>query len=252
MLGEEKRRDDGDGNTGRNQWLRARRAGIHPLRGAARRYRGGGDQRPRGRAHAGAPASVRLHLRRVGPPGGGQGELAAVRRAAGTGAQRARSRGHRLGAPRRGRGHRVDRQVPRPGAGRGAPEGRREEGHHLRAGQAGRHHRGDGRQRPGLRPRGARRDLERLVHHQLRGSDGEGAARRVRRRAGVHDDHPRLHRGPDAPRRAAQGPAPRPVRCLLHRPDEHRRGEGNRPGHPGHAPAGWTGWRSASRSRTGR
>ena len=60
--------------------------------------------------------------------------------------------------------------------------------------------------RPGEPPR----DLERLVHHELRRADGEGDRRRVRHRAGVHDDRARLHERPEHPRPAAQGPAPRP------------------------------------------
>ena len=53
-------------------------------------------------------------------------------------------------------------------------------------------------------PAAARRDLERVLHDQLRGPDGQGAERRVRRGAGVHDHDSRLHRRPDAARRAAQ------------------------------------------------
>ena len=52
--------------------------------------------------------------------------------------------------------------------------------------------------------------LERLLHDELRRADGEGAARRVHDRAGLHDDDPRVHERPAHPRPAARGPAPRP------------------------------------------
>src|SRR5215472_8551032 len=58
---------------------------------------------------------------------------------------------------------------------------------------------------------GVNDDTYDLVHHELCGTDGEGAARRVRDRARVHDHRARLHRRPDAARRAAQGPSARPV-----------------------------------------
>ena len=89
-----------------------------------------------------------------------------------------------------------------------------------------------GRQRRRLRPAAARRDLQRVLHHQLRGPDGQGAERRVRHRARLHDHDPRLHRRPDAARRSAQGPAPRPVGGGQHRAHHDRRGPGHRAGHP--------------------
>ena len=60
-------------------------------------------------------------------------------------------------------------------------------------------------------------DLERELHHQLLRADGQGARRRVRRRAGPDDDDPRLHRRPAARRRPAQRPAPGPRRGDQHR-----------------------------------
>jgi glyceraldehyde 3-phosphate dehydrogenase (phosphorylating) len=36
-------------------------------------------------------------------------------------------------------------------------------------------------------------DIQRLLHHELHRADGEGAARRGRDRARVHDHHPRVH-----------------------------------------------------------
>ena len=79
------------------------------------------------------------------------------------------------------------------------------------------------RQRRRLRPREAQGRLERLVHDELLRADGQGARRRVRRRAGPDDDGPRLHRRPEARRRPAQGPAPGPRRGHQHRPDVDRR-----------------------------
>ena len=49
----------------------------------------------------------------------------------------------------------------------------------------------------------------------------------------LHDHDPRLHRGSDAARRAAQGPAAGPVGRGQHRADHHRRGPRHRRGHPG-------------------
>ena len=63
----------------------------------------------------------------------------------------------------------------------------------------------------GLRRRAAHRHLERVLHHQLPRADGEGAQRRLRHRAGPHDDGARLHERPVARRtsprpRAAASP----------------------------------------------
>ena len=83
-----------------------------------------------------------------------------------------------------------------------------------------------------LRPGAPRRRLQRVVHDQLRRADGQGAARRVRDPARLHDHGPRLHRRPEPARRPAQGPPPRAVGSGEHHPDHHRRGEGGRPGPP--------------------
>ena len=82
----------------------------------------------------------------------------------------------------------------------------------------------DGRQPHRLRPQGAQGRVQRQLHDELLRADGQGPRRRLRRRAGPDDDDPRLHRRPDARRRPAQRPAPRPRRGHQHRADEHRRG----------------------------
>ncbi len=79
-------------------------------------------------------------------------------------------------------------------------------------------------------PQAPRRRLQRLVHDQLRGADGQGAQRRLRPAAGVHDHRPRLHRRPEPARRPAQGPAPGPLGCGQHHPDHDRRGPRGQPG----------------------
>ena len=107
-----------------------------------------------------------------------------------------------------------------------------------------------------VRRRTPRRGLQRLLHHQLRGPDGQGAARRVRRPAGLHEHRPRLHRGPEPARRSPQGPAPGALGGGEHHPDHHRRGPRGRPG-PARAgraarrrrPAGAGGRRLARRPR---
>ena len=53
-------------------------------------------------------------------------------------------------------------------------------------------------------------DLERLLHDELRRAAGEGAARRVHDRAGLHDDDPRVHERPARARPPARGPAAGP------------------------------------------
>ena len=56
-----------------------------------------------------------------------------------------------------------------------------------------------------LRPRAAPHHLERVVHDELPCAGREGAARGARYPARPDDDRPRLHRRPEAARRAAQG-----------------------------------------------
>ena len=48
-----------------------------------------------------------------------------------------------------------------------------------------------------VRPGGAPRDLERVLHDELPRAAGEGPARRLRDRAGLHDDDPRVHERPE-------------------------------------------------------
>ncbi len=138
-----------------------------------------------------------------------------------------------LEGPGRGRGHREHRPVHRPRQGRPAPRRRREQGHHLGAGQGARPDGLHRRERRRVRPRAAPRDLERLVHHQLPGAAGEGDDGHRRHRAGLHDHLPRVHQRPAHPRPAPQGPAPGAGRGALDHPDLHRRGAGDRRGHPG-------------------
>ena len=75
--------------------------------------------------------------------------------------------------------------------------------------------------------------LQRLLHDQLPGAAGQGAARRVRDRAGADDDDPRLHRRPAPAGHAAQGPAPGAGRGAQPDPDHDRRRQGGRPGAAG-------------------
>ena len=82
-----------------------------------------------------------------------------------------------------------------------------------------------------------RRDLQRLLHDQLRRTDGAGAGRLRSASSGAAHHRAQLHRRPEPPRRPAQGPAPRPVGRRQHHPDQHRRGEGRRPGAPRSWPA---------------
>ena len=105
--------------------------------------------------------------------------------------------------------------------GRRPPRRRRAARGRLGAIRRRRRHVRDGCQPSGLRPEVAGGRVLRQLHHQLLRADGQGARRRVRHRAGPDDHHPRLHRRPDARRRAAQGPATGPRRGDQHHPDEH-------------------------------
>ena len=136
-----------------------------------------------------------------------------------------------VGRPRRRRRDRVDRPLHRPRRRAEAPRRGREEGAHLGAGQGpGRDVRAR-RQRRRVRPGEAPHHLERLVHDELRRADGQGAPRRVRDRAGLHDDDPRVHERPGHPRLPAQGPAPRPGGGDQPDPDLDRRRQGDRARH---------------------
>ena len=227
----------GHGGTGRDQRLRAHRAQLLP--GAARARRGRRDrgvQRPRRRRDDGAPAQVRLdaralprrgRARRGRHPRGRRGAQVAVR---------ARSGEPALGRARRRRRARVDRLLHRPRGRAEAPRRRREEGRHLGAGHRSGHHRRARRERRRVRPRQPPHRLERVVHDELRGAHGEGARRPRRHRERLHDHDPRVHAGPGAAGRAAQGPAPRARGRDQPRADVDRRREGDRPRAP--APAG--------------
>ena len=68
-------------------------------------------------------------------------------------------------------------------------------------------------------PAGAQHHLERLVHDELPRPAREGAERRVRRRARVHHDDPRLHAGSEPAGRPAQRPPPRACRGAEPRAD---------------------------------
>ena len=129
-----------------------------------------------------------------------------------------------VGRPRRRPRRRVDRAVHGPRQGRRAPRGRRPARRRVGAVGRRRRHVRDGRQPHDVRPEGPQGRLQRQLHDELLRADGQGARRRVRRRAGPDDDDPRLHRRPAARRRAAQRPAPGPRRGDQHRADEHRRG----------------------------
>ena len=100
-------------------------------------------------------------------------------------------------------------------------------------------------------PEHAPHHLERLVHDQLPRADGEGAARRVRDRARLHDDDPRLHGRPAAPGHAALGPAPGARGGDQPDPDLDRRREGDRARAARARRASSTASPSARRSRPG-
>ena len=132
------------------------------------------------------------------------------RRRGGQAVLRARSRRDPVGRPRRRRRARVDRLLHRSRGRAEASRRRRQEGRHLRTRHRSRRHDRARRQRRRLRQGLAPHRLQRLLHDELRRADGEGAARRVHGRAGLHDDDPRVHERPAHPRPAAQGSAARP------------------------------------------
>ena len=77
------------------------------------------------------------------------------------------------------------------------------------------------------------RHLQRVVHDELPRAGRQGPQRPGRHREGPDDDDPRLHGGSEPPGRAAQGPAPRPRGRDQPRARLDRRGQGDRPRHPG-------------------
>ena len=78
-----------------------------------------------------------------------------------------------------------------------------------------------------------RHRVERVVHDELPRTGREAAPRRDRYPPRRDDDRARVHRRPDAPRRAAQGLPPRPRCCCQPRADVYRGGEGDRSRRPG-------------------
>ena len=127
-----------------------------------------------------------------------------------------------VGRPRRRRRHRVDRHLHQARHRRLPPRGWRAARHRVGPVRRRRRHVRVRRERQGLRLRDPEGHLQRELHHQLLRADGEGARRRVRRRAGPHEDRARLHRRPAARRRPAQGPPSCPWRGHQHRAHLHR------------------------------
>ena len=117
------------------------------------------------------------------------------------------------GARRRHRA-RVHRLLHLEEGGVGPPRRRRQARAGLRAGRRRRPH-GRLRRQPRQAHQGPRDRLQRLVHDQLPGAGRQGAERRGRHRARLHDDDPRLHRRPADARHACTrtSTAPAPRRC---------------------------------------
>ena len=111
--------------------------------------------------------------------------------------------------------------------------GRRPEGDHQRAGQERGHHDRPRGQRGSLRPGQPPRHQQRQLHDELPRAGGQGRPRPARHRAGADEHDPQLHERPAHPGRRPQGPPPRPGGRPEHHPDDDRRGQGPRPGHPG-------------------
>ena len=181
---------NGFGRIGRNFFRAAKQARL--------RLRLRGGERHQRRRHHGAPAEVRLGARPLSGRGRRRRPAASI-----VDGDELRVLAERdpanlpwkeLGAEIviESTGH-----LHRPREGGRAPRGRRAEGHHQRPGQGRGPHRRAGRERRRLRPGQPPRHLQRLVHDELRGADGEGARRRVRHRAGLHDHRARLHERPE-------------------------------------------------------
>ena len=81
-------------------------------------------------------------------------------------------------------------------------------------------------------PDRAQRHLQRFLHDELSRASRESPPRGPRDPSRDDDDDSRVHRGPEAGRPAAQGPAPRARRRGQHRADVHRCREGDRACHP--------------------
>ena len=129
-----------------------------------------------------------------------------------------------VGRPRGRRRRRVDRHLHVAGQGGGPPRGRGAVGDRVGAERRRRRDVRLRRQSQGLRAEEAPGHLQRQLHDELLRPARQGARRRLRHRAGLDDDGPRLHRRPDARRRSAQGCPPGPGGGDQHRPDEHRGG----------------------------
>ncbi len=117
--------------------------------------------------------------------------------------------------------------------GEGPHRGRREEGRHQRPGIARGHHHRPWRQRGPLRPdrpttSSAMRVARRIASHRPPRCVHDLVT--IETRPDEHD--PQLHQRPAAPRRRAQGPAPRPERRPEHHPDDDRGGPGAGARHP--------------------
>ena len=85
----------------------------------------------------------------------------------------------------------------------------------------------------------APRHLQRELHDELPRPDGQGAARQLGHRQGLHDHGARLHHRAAAARpdlaqpQGPDQPAPCARRCHQHHPDHHRRREGDLAGAAG-------------------
>ncbi len=86
------------------------------------------------------------------------------------------------------------------------------------------------RRQPRQADQGPSGRLQRLLHDQLPRAGRQGAQRRHRHRARLHDDDPFLHRRPADARHDAQGPLSRPRGGAVDDPDLDRRGQGGGPG----------------------
>lgn len=198
---------------GRHQRLRthrpqrpARHQGSRP-----HRHRGRGHQRSRPGRDQRPPAALRLGPRQVPRHRLGRRRPHRGRRAAHP-RHRDQESG-RAAPPRARRRHRdgMHRHLHLEGQGEAPPRCRRQA--RPRLGSRGRRRphgrlRRQPRQADGRPPGG----LQRFLHHQLPGSGRQGAQRRRRHRARLHDHDPLLHQRPAVAGPDAQGPLPGPRR----------------------------------------
>ncbi len=127
------------------------------------------------------------------------------------------------------RGDRIDRPLQQARCSRCTPRGRGTAGDRVRAVRRCRRHVRVRRQPQGLRLQEPQGDLQCELHHQLLRADGQGARRRLRRRAGSDADDARLHRRSEPGRRAAPGLPPCSRRGDQHHPDVDRCGPSDQP-----------------------